>query len=415
MSPVLVIGLLLVAGLVLALAAQRKGWAPPLWVALCAGAALRIAVMVAVTKDPSQPYDFGVDFPDAADNVLAGLNPTTHMREGGWHFLPFLAYVLAAQRELGDLLGLSWGVVGRIVPILADLALIPLVARLAADRKGLRAFQYACVPLGVMVSAIHGQFPPITLAFGVAALVAARAGRAHWAGLLIGLSVTCANWSVLLVPGVVLAVAGRRHRLAVLGWTVAVPGVFLLSSAVFLDTPFTGLVDLGKAVMSTRPVVGDWGWTALATGGAPAVSPTLGHLGMPILLGGLLAAGWWWRKADPISLTVVLVVVFLVVTYRLGAQYLMWPVPYLIARPPRFLWPAIITASLWAAVGYLHAEVLFGMTWWQFHTVWSLSSFLVIPCLIATLPPRTGSGADGGTGRPRRGVSAVPAVNTAGP
>ncbi|SDJ96492.1 hypothetical protein [Nonomuraea jiangxiensis] len=391
MSPVLAIGLLLVAGLVPALVAQRRGWAPSLWVALGVGAALRIAVMFWATKDPSQPYDFAVDFPAAADHVLDGLNPTTHMREGGWHFLPFLAYVLAAQRELGDLLGLSWGVVGRIVPVLADLALIPLVAKLADERRALRAFQYACVPLGIMVSGIHGQFPPITLAFGVAALVAARAGRAHWAGLLIGLSVTCANWSVLLVPGVVLAVAGRR-RLTVLGWTVAVPGAFLVSSSVFLDTPFTGLVALGKAVMSTRAVVGDWGWTALATGGAQVVSPALGQVGMPILLIGLLAAGWWWRRADPVALTVVLLLAFVILTYRLGAQYLMWPMPYLIARPPRVLWPVVITASVWAAVGYLHAEVLFGMTWWQFHTVWSLSSLLVIPFLIAALPSRNAAG-----------------------
>ncbi|MFC7584795.1 hypothetical protein ACFQYP_14450 [Nonomuraea antimicrobica] len=253
------------------------------------------------------------------------------------------------------------------------------------------------MPLGIMVSGIHGQFPPITLALGVGALVAARAGRAHWAGLLIGLSVTCANWSVLLVPGVLMAVwagnarrpgTARRQCLAVLGWTAAVPGAFLVSSTVFLDTPVTGLVELAKAIMSTRPVVGDWGWTALATGGTMTVSPALGQIGMPVLLIGLLAAGWWWRKADPVALTAVLILVFLVVTYRLGAQYLMWPVPYLIARPPRFVWPAITAASAWAAAGYLHVETLLGMTWWQFHTFWSLSSLLVIALLVAALPSR---------------------------
>ncbi|MDA0633677.1 hypothetical protein OUY22_09630 [Nonomuraea sp. MCN248] len=387
MSPALVVGPPLVAGLVLALVAQRRGWSPPLWAALALGAVLRVIAMAWAAQDPAQPYDFAVDFSEAADEVLAGRNPTTHMRDGGWHFLPFLAYVLAGQKELGDLLGLSWNVAGRIVPVLADLALIPLVAKLAGERGALRGFQYACVPLGVMVSGLHGQFPPLTLAFGVAALVAARAGRAHWAGVLMGLSVACTNWSVLLVPGVVLAVAGTR-RLVVLGWTAAVPGLWLLSSSVFLDTPVTGLVDLARAIMSTRPVVGDWGWTALVTGGDQTVSAGLGRIGTLVLVAGLLAAAWWWRKADPIDLTLVLLLVFLVLTYRLGAQYLLWPVPYLLARPRRLTWPAITAASAWAAAGYLRVQPFTGMGWWQFHGVWALSSFLVIPFLIAALPPR---------------------------
>ncbi|GAA4526262.1 hypothetical protein [Nonomuraea ferruginea] len=387
MSPALVVGPPLVAGLVLALAAQRRGWAPPLWAALAVGAVLRIIAMAWAAQDPAQPYDFANDFSMAAAEVLEGRNPTTHMRDGGWHFLPFLAYVLAGQKELGDLIGLSWNWSGRIVPVLADLALIPLVAKLAGERGALRGFQYACVPLGIMVSGIHGQFPPLTLVFGVAALVAARAGRAHWAGVLVGLSVACTNWSVLLVPGVVLAVAGSR-RLVVLGWTAAVPGLWLLSSAVFLDTPVTGLVDLGKAIMSTRPVVGDWGWTALVTGGDQDVSSVLGRIGTLVLVAGLLAAGWWWRGADPVDLTLVLLLVFLILTYRLGAQYLMWPVPYLLARAGRATWPVITVTSAWAAAGYLRVQMFTGMGWWQFHSVWALSSLVVIPFLIAALPPR---------------------------
>lgn len=392
MSPALVVGPPLVAGLVLAIVAQRRGWAPPLWAALATGAVLRVVVMLWAAQDPSQPYDFANDFSGAADEILAGRNPTTHMREGGWHFLPFLAYVLAGQKELGDLLGLSWNMSGRIVPVLADLALIPLVAKLAGERGALRGFQYACVPIGIMVSSIHGQFPPLTLVFGVAALVVARSGRAHWAGVLMGLSVACTNWSVLLVPGVVLAVAGSR-RLVVLFWTGAVPGLWLLSSAVFLDTPFTGLVDLAKAIISTRPVVGDWGWTVLATGGSQAVSPSLGRIGLIVLLAGLLAAGWWWRKADPVDLTLVLLLVFLILTYRLGAQYLVWPVPYLLAaRAGRATWPAIALTSAWAAAGYLRLQPLTGLPWGQFHSLWAYSSFLVIPVLIAALPPRNADG-----------------------
>ncbi|MFI7610098.1 hypothetical protein ACIBP6_02535 [Nonomuraea terrae] len=411
MSPAVVMGPPLVVGLVLAVIAGRRGWAPPLWVALAAGAVLRLAVMLTAANDTAVPYDFGHDFVDAGNAVLNGQNPTMHLREGGWHFLPFLAYVLAGQLRLGEILGLSWGIAGRIVPVVADLVLIPLIAKLAgAERGNLRAFQYALIPLGVMVSGLHGQFPPITLLFGVAALVCARSQRAHAAGLLIGLSIACTHWSVLIVPGVVLAVAGVRGRLTVLGWTAGVPAAVLLSGTVFLDTSLSQLPELAKRIMSTRPVVGDWGWTALATGGAQTDSPILGRIGMIVLVLGLAAAAWWWRRADPVDLTLVLLLVFLIVTHRLGAQYLLWPVPFLLARPTRGAWPAITLASLWAAFGYLRLYEVIGMGYWAAHTWWAYSSFIVIAFLIRALPWDRRVAAGQVTTKATASKDAVPAV-----
>lgn len=386
MPAAIVMGPPLIVALVAALVAGRRGWAPPLWLSVSVGAALRLLIMTFAALDATDPYDFQHDFTGAADHVLDGRNPTLHMREGGWHFLPLLAYVLAGQRLLGDLLGLPWEVVGRLVPILADLALIPLVARLAADRGELRAFQYACVPIAVLVSGYHGQLVSITLLFAVAAMLAARSGHVHAAGALIGLSLSCTHWSVLLVPGVVLSVRGVRSRLTVLGWTAAVPGVTLLSSSVFLDTPLSQLPELAKAIISTRAVVGDWGWSALVTGGVQMVAPELGRIGLPILLAALAAAGWWWRRAEPLDLTIAVVLVFLIVTYRLGAQYLLWPMPYLIARGLPRTWPAISAACLWAAFGYLSLYQLVGLTWGAAHPAWAYSSFLVIALLVAALP-----------------------------
>jgi hypothetical protein len=228
----------------------------------------------------------------------------------------------------------------------------------------------------------------------VAALLAARGGRANLAGVLAGLSVTSTTWSVLLVPGIALTLPGVRRRLTVLGWTVITPALFLLSSWAVLDTPFTRLSATAKAVVSTRPVVGDWGWTAIATGGRLAVSPTMGHVGTFVLLAAVLAAGWWWRRADPITLTIALLLVFLVCTYRFGAQYLLWPVPYLIARPTRGTWAAIAAGAVWAAIGYLYTTRLSEVDWWHAHTWWSLSSLVVIPLLIRALPWRRTEAAD---------------------
>jgi hypothetical protein len=385
---VLVMGLPLAVGLGVAMVAAWRGWAPPIAVSLCVGAALRVAFLLLAANDHTwQPQDMGVDFHDAADSVLAGEDPVNHLRrEGGWHFLPLMAYLLAGERQLGLVLDLGWGYVARLGPVLADIALIPLVGRLAGERKALAAFLYACMPLAVMVCAIHGQFAPITLLLGVGALLAARGGHAHWAGVLAGLSATTTTWSILLVPGIVLAVPGLRRRITVLAWTVIAPGVVLLSSWFVLDTPFTRLPATAKAVISTRAVVGDWGWTAIATGGKLSVSTTFGHVGTLVLIVALLAAGWWWRRADPVTLTIALLLVFVVVTYRFGAQYLLWPLPFLLARPTRGMWAAVTASAVWAAIGYLYTTRLDEPSWWHTHTWWSLSSLAVIPLLIRALP-----------------------------
>ncbi|GAA4142235.1 hypothetical protein GCM10022416_31030 [Actinomadura keratinilytica] len=395
MTHVLAAGLPLTIGLVLAVAAARAGRRPPLAAALAVGALLRLVLLVIAARDGWQPYDLAEDFRSTADTVLDGRDPLVYLREGGWHFLPFLAYVLAGQRELGELLGVPWSVVGRAVPILCDLALIPLVGRLAADpdKSGLRAFQYACAPVGVMVSAIHGQFAPITLLLGVAALVVARdgghrAGRAHAAGILVGFAVTSASWAGLMLPGVLLALSGARSRLVAFVWTGVVPLVFLLSGCVFLGTPVGDLPATLAKSLSTRPVVGDWGWTAVATGGQQIVDPAYARPGLLILAAGVLAAAWWWRRADPAVLTLALLLAFLIATHRFGAQYLAWPMPYLIALAGRATWPAVTVSGAWAAFGYLYTTRLDEYGWRDVHVWWAYSSLVVIALLVWALPPR---------------------------
>lgn len=401
MAQILLMGLPLVAGLGLALLAGRRDWAPSPAVALGVGAGLRLVIMLLAAGAAPQPYDLAVDFPAAADAVRHGHDPVFAIAGGRWHFLTLMAYVLAGQQEVGRLLGLPWSVAGRIVPILADLALIPLVGRLATERRQLRAFQYACAPLGVMISAIHGQFPPLSLLFGVAALLVARAGRPHAAGVLLGLTLTSTSWTALLVPGVLLTAPAAR-RLTVLGWTAAIPAAFLLSSSVFLDTPLPRLPAAAAGALSARPVAGDWGWSAIATGGHEVVSATFSDIGTPLLAIGLLAAGWRWRRAGPVDLTIVLLVAFLIFSYRFGTQYLLWPMPYLIARPTRRTWPAITAAGIWAAAAYLHAIGFLH----DGHEWWALSSLAVIAFLIRAVPPThpaaTGAVPDGQERQPER-------------
>jgi hypothetical protein len=401
LAPVIATALLLVS--------QRRGWSPPLWAALIIGLVLRLGMLAAQRGGP-YPWDFAVDFHSTAVNVLSLHDPVLNIREGGWHFLSLMAYVLAGQLWFARVTGLSWNTTGHLVPIIADLVLMVLVGRLARGHGALRRFQWACNPLAIMVCALHGQIEPLALGLGVGAFVVARSQvrhRAIFAGVLAGLSITTNSWPVLLLPGILLTLPGARRRFTTLAWSAAVPIVFLVTQPLFVR-PFTYryLPDIIKTLLHTRAIVGDWGWTSLATGGAQQEVPLLGKIGTLLLAAGVIAALWWWRRAHPIDLTIAILIAFLIVTHRMGTQYLLWPLPFLFAhpspsRPPnraasrRSILPTtratpylVLVSSAWAWAGYGPLTVLGTnpVHWRHMHVGWAWSSLAVIAVLVWALP-----------------------------
>ena len=170
MDYALLTGTVLVAGLVLAIVAQWRDWRPPLIVAVLVGVAVRVLIMCTSAVDTWQPVDFVESFKPAGEAVLSGQDPVL-ASNGGWHFLPTIPYVYGILLWLG----IPWEYAGRLVTVVADIVLIPLVAKLAGGPKAsLRALQYALNPLAVLIACVHGQVEPVALVFGVAAFVVAR-------------------------------------------------------------------------------------------------------------------------------------------------------------------------------------------------------------------------------------------------
>src|SRR5690349_19039888 len=116
-------GILLVTGVVLAVLAQRRGWRPSLLAILGVGVVVRVLIMLFSAADSWQPIDFVNSFRPAGEAILEGRNPVN----SGWHFLPAIPYVYGSLMWLG----IPWEVAGRLVTVVADLALIPLVGKLA--------------------------------------------------------------------------------------------------------------------------------------------------------------------------------------------------------------------------------------------------------------------------------------------
>ncbi|MFI6919418.1 hypothetical protein ACIBIZ_05635 [Nonomuraea spiralis] len=429
-------GIVLVAGVLLALVAQWRDWRPPLYVAVLVGVAVRVLIMYTSAIDSWQPVDFMESFKPAGEAVLQGKDPVL-ASEGGWHFLPTIPYVYGILLWLG----IPWEYAGRLVTVVADIVLIPLVGKLAGGPKSsLRALQYALNPLALLIASVHGQVEPVALVFGVAAFVVARGPgdpdrpgittdvvarvrngvsaygvgpsvrrvlgrggmlrrallpgstdradlrRGLLTGLLMGLALCAKSWPIWLIPGMLLLLPHLRARIAALAVTGLVPVFFLLTSPIFAGTTLDEIPAVIRTIQDIRPIVGEWGYTPWFTGGDWALMPGLASFGTKLIYISVVAVLLLWRRADPIDLTTAILLVFMVMTPRLGAQYLLWFMPFLVARPTRWAWPAIIGASTWAAFGYLYMTQFSVNDWWYLHRDWSRASIVLLPVLLLAMP-----------------------------
>ncbi|MCK2221457.1 hypothetical protein MF672_047785 [Actinomadura sp. ATCC 31491] len=429
-------GIVLVAGVLFALVAQWRDWRPPLAAAIAVGVVVRLLIMYTSAIDSWQPVDFVESFKPAGEAILRGEDPVL-ASEGGWHFLPTIPYVYGLLLWFG----IPWEYAGRLVTVVADIALIPLVARLAGGPKAnLRALQYALNPLAVLIACVHGQVEPVALVFGVAAFVVARgpgdpdragvltdvvgkvrAGVAAYgvkasavrvlgrggmlhrallpgsddkatlkrgaaAGLLMGLALCAKSWPIWLVPGMLLLLPNLRSRIAALFTTGVVPVFFFVTLPIFAGTAIGDLPKVIDTIRDIRPIVGEYGWTPWFTSGDWALRPDLASFGTNLIYVCVIAVILLWRRADPIDLTTAILLIFMVVTPRLGAQYLLWFMPFLVARPTRFAWPAILAVSFWAGYGYLYMTQFDTNTWWHLHSLWSRASVALLPILLLAMP-----------------------------
>jgi hypothetical protein len=383
---------LLVGAFALALVAQWRGWRPSLGVALLVGIGLRLVLLVFAAVDSWQPVDFVQSFKPAAEAVLAGRDPVL-TTEGAWHFLPMIPYVYALPMSLG----IPWEISGRLVTVIADVALIVLVGRLAGERGALSRFQYACNPIALLVSVIHSQVEPVALVFLAGAYLLARSVRSArpwepWAvrclgvGAMFGLALSAKSWPIILLPVVLAVLPTWRQRLYGLFAAGVVPLLFLVTQPLFLKTTFRSMLDVAQYLGGVRPIVGEWGWTALLTGGDWELHPAYSRVGQLILYTSLAVVAWLWRRGDRLDLTVAMLLAFMIVTPRMGAQYLLWFVPFLIVRPTRWSQVAMAASAIWAGLGYIYLTQFDENQWWINHRWWAMSSVLVIPLLAAAMP-----------------------------
>jgi hypothetical protein len=272
-----------------------------------------------------------VYFHNAGQLVLDGRDPLTVLPRFQWNFLPFMPYLFALEIRTG----LPWELASKIAPIAADLVITALLGRLGPASLARSApLLYALCPVAILVSAQHGQVEPVALALGIGALLLARRGAVARSGLLAGLAVATKTWPVLLVVGMLRATPVRRW------WRLVVPllavlAALLLSIRLFLDDSVHHAV---RVLASYRSLTGGWGWTGIlnffhvvnAGYQGPKVDPAqrIGTVLLAIAMIVIIVLFW---RTGPVALTAAMLLTFLVVSAGFGVQYLLWPVPFVIA------------------------------------------------------------------------------------
>jgi hypothetical protein len=394
--------LLLVVGVALMLVAQRRDWRPSLAIAIYTAVVLRMAMLALAYR--TQPYDLVNDFWTAGFDVLHHQDPILNNRQNGWGSLPVYAFVLAGALWTTMHLHVSWLIIARIPAILSDVGVVVLVgvlARAGGERAALRRFQYACNPLAILVSSVHGQAEPFCFLFVLAAFaVILRAGPhvsgrlAGTAGILFGLAIAAQTWPAVFAPALLLAVPSWRRRAQFAAGAAGVLALLFVSLPVTVGTPVAKLPYLATQFFETRPSFGNWGWSGVWLTVHPTRLPVwadplwlnAGSIGTKVAVIGALLAVWWWRRAHPLDVATATTTVLLALTPSFGNQYLVWQAPSATARPARLSLPLQIVLGAYAAIFYLPMEMLTQPNWVRADDVMMFVSLGVIAFMIAALP-----------------------------
>ena len=394
--------LLLAVGVALMLVAQRRDWRPSLPLAIYTALLLRVAMLALAWR--TQPYDLANDFKAAGWDVLHHQDPILNNRQNGWGSLPVYAFVLAGALWTSLHLHVSWLIIARIPAILCDLGVVVLVGVLAGaagERAALRRFQYACSPLAILVSSVHGQAEPACFLFILAAFVVVlRAGPqvsgrlAAIAGVLLGLGIATQTWPAVFGPALLLALPSWRRRAQFVAGAAGVIALLFVSLPVTVGTPVAKLPYIATQFVNTRPSFGNWGWSGVWLTVHPTSLPvwqdqlwlTAGSVGTKVAIVGALLAVWWWRRAHPLDVATATTTVLLAMTPSFGNQYLVWQAPSATARPARLSIPLQIVLGAYAAIFYLPMEMLTWHNWVIANDVMMFVSLGVIAFMIAALP-----------------------------
>jgi hypothetical protein len=297
------------------------------------------------------------------------------------NYPPLWVYICWGCLAVSRGLGLSFDLALKLFVSLCDAAtVIPvgLMARAHVGTESARAaasISYALNPIAVLIAAFHGQNDPVVVGLITWSIWLITAGPLTWAfelgALVFGVSLCIKPFGILILPLMVACTGGwgRRVLLFLLAWipmlTSALP--YLISTPVALisaASTYRGPPDFGYVGIYNA-------WMNLGHGssGEPIIKSLPAWMRLAyVAVFGLI---WWQFRRAPLLEQVCAVFLSLYLFYgALGAQYLIWIVPFAAARRDRHL----TRTSLFTAVALIafyqlnHPAILTGRSGVQLKT-----------------------------------------------
>jgi hypothetical protein len=142
--------------------------------------------------------------------------------------------------------------------------------------------------------------------------------------------------------------------------------------------------------MTYHGTIGTWGWSAAVVTvfrihSHSPLALTIGTFASVVTIAAVVAAVCWWRRGHPLDLASAAICALLVTTASFGGQYLLWPAPTLLARPPKRAWWYHASVSAWSILA-LGALGIPGHHYRLSNTALMMASILVVPAIIWAMP-----------------------------
>ena len=256
---------------------------------------------------------------------------------------PFIIRALEGWGALADFSGLPLRFWLRFTCAVADAGSLALLLRMLTSRRArqtqIALALFAVCPISILVSGFHANTDPILIFFVLVAIYLIVSRRPAWlAGAALGMAMSVKIVPVLLVPAALLALPGTRRRIDFLAGAGAV--VLAGSLPVLVAAPELVIT----SVLGYGSQSGPWGFSLLAL--ASLHSPHLAwfhdlyaRYGKILCVGLVLVASWWPHpRSLPDALIMragFLMFLLLSLTPGFGVQYLVWLVPWVVARGVR--------------------------------------------------------------------------------